>query len=191
MRSDTVVLPASMCAMTPISRTLSIGYLRAILCSPAGKVGEGAVSLGHPVHVELLLDSGALVLIGEDYFFGQFDTHGFSLLGARCGNEPPGGQYKSPFGPHLFGYLVVGASDPAGNGFDLRRDIFDRLQENFQRLGFHNPLYLIKRAVHNLLGRYLLSAGHQVINKTGNGNIAVNYIRLVVPFILSLLSHRS
>src|SRR5690349_24211940 len=104
MRSESVVLPASMWAMMPMLRTRSrfTGDLRQAarartlrrrlpVRNPAarrawplpGEVGVGLVGLGHLVRVLAHGPRRTLAVEGVEQFLGQAAPHGLALLGAR------------------------------------------------------------------------------------------------------------
>src|SRR6478736_72311 len=107
MRSVSVVFPASMCAAIPMFRVRSSGYGRSgllgledmagwgrnspLTCLPA-EVGEGAVGLGHLVHVVALADGGALVVGGVLQLVGQGHVHRGALAAAGVTDDPAQGQ---------------------------------------------------------------------------------------------------
>src|SRR6195952_2716653 len=147
MRSVVVVLPASMCAMMPMLRTL----LRSVVmstateslflrvekrlvcgrrtpalsavfpsrCSPA-VVGEGLVGLGHLVGVLALLHSGTEAVGGIEDLVHQPLGHG--LLAARLGvaHEPAESQRGAAVGLDLDRHLVGRTADAAGLDLDGR-----------------------------------------------------------------------
>ncbi len=68
MPSVVVVLPASIWAIMPMFRILSIGVFLAAIYSlmllGTGEVGEGPVGVGHFMHVLALFNCGALAVVG-------------------------------------------------------------------------------------------------------------------------------
>src|SRR5579872_4264759 len=100
MRSVVVVLPASMCAMMPILRILSIGTVRAIFqisirrrgSSPFTRttngelppiVRERLIRLRHSMYVVFFLDRAAAHIRGVIQFVRQLLRH--ALFGPRAG----------------------------------------------------------------------------------------------------------
>src|SRR6202035_2979764 len=111
MRSVVVVLPASMCAMIPMLRTLArsaavmvatfrSSSLMLVLVLPA-VMREGLVGLRHLVRVLAALDAGAKAVAGVEHLVHQ--PLGHRLLAARAGvqHDPAQGQGGAARRAHL------------------------------------------------------------------------------------------
>src|SRR5512141_1358430 len=112
MRSLTVVLPASMCAMMPMLRIFSSGTSRAMWGSIGSLppiVREGLVGLRHAVYVFLLLDGPAAHVGGFAQLVGQLLGHALFRPRTRVADQPPQRQADAPVLRHFDGNLVVGA----------------------------------------------------------------------------------
>src|SRR6478735_7716136 len=106
MCSEVVVLPASMCAMTPMLRTLfrsnSLAAMSvALSCqliadSLPGEVGEGLVGLGHLDGVLALGHGLALLAVGGHQLVGEAQEHRPAGLAARGADEPADRQALLP-----------------------------------------------------------------------------------------------
>src|SRR4051794_3062776 len=96
MRSVVVVLPASMCAMMPMLRTLARAASGAATMIPTSSrwsvlpavVREGLVGLRHLVGVLAALDRGSQAVAGVEQFVGEALGHGLLTTGARVRNQP-------------------------------------------------------------------------------------------------------
>src|SRR5947208_14752762 len=122
MRSVVVVLPASMCAMMPMLRSLARAASTAATVIPTSSrrrplgglpavVGEGLVRLRHLVGVFAALDRGAQSVARVEQLVHQPLDHG--LLPARLGvrHEPAQPQRDGAGRADLDRYLVGGAAD--------------------------------------------------------------------------------
>src|SRR6185369_2481264 len=120
MRSVVVVLPASICALMPMFRYLSIGVLRATLYlsfaslapSPSGTalclkcclepvVRERLVRFRHAVHFFALLDGAAAPLGRFHQLAGQAGVHGLLAALLRRFAQPAHGQRRAPRRAHF------------------------------------------------------------------------------------------
>src|ERR1700722_15282447 len=140
MRSVVVVLPASMCAMIPMLRTLArsaavmVATFRssslmldcsAVWVLPA-IMREGLVGLRHLVRVLAALDAGAKAVTGVEQLVHQ--PLGHRLLAARAGvqHDPAKGQGGAARGAHLDRDLVGGTADAAAADLKGRLDVVQR-----------------------------------------------------------------
>src|SRR3954447_21975326 len=149
MRSVVVVLPASMCAMMPMLRTLLRSVVmstateslflrgRSLVCgrrtsapgavfpsprSPA-VVGEGLVGLGHLVGVLALLHSGTEAVGGVEDLVHQALGHRLLTTVRGVADEPAERQRGAAAGLDLDRHLVGRATDAAGLDLDGRLDV--------------------------------------------------------------------
>src|SRR5438067_1024767 len=89
MRSVVVVLPASMWALMPMLRYLSMGVVRGIsyhVLKP--KMRKGFIGFGHPVHFLALFDRPAAAFRRFQQFSGETLTHRFLAALARRLAQP-------------------------------------------------------------------------------------------------------
>src|SRR5437660_12165250 len=119
MRSVVVVLPASICAMIPMFRTLSIATGRSCIFSATlislsvPEVGESLVAFRHPMGFFLALDGPARVLGGVEDLECEFLGHALPAALPRETDDPPAHSRHAGLGPARDGSLVVGAPDAA------------------------------------------------------------------------------
>src|ERR1700728_3440304 len=135
MRSVVVVLPASICAMIPMLRTLArstavwvatVSVLSTSSgCLPA-VMREGLVGLRHLVGVFTALDAGAKAVAGVEQLVHQPLGHRLLAALPRVGHEPAQGQGGAARGAHLHGNLVGGAADAAAANLERRLDVVQR-----------------------------------------------------------------
>src|ERR671930_200167 len=120
MRSVVVVLPASMCAMIPMFRTRSraMDAATVVIVGTCARlpaiVREGLVCLRHAVDVVLLLERAALLVQRVHELAGELQRHALLAPLARVLNEPAQREGARTALRHLYGDLVVGATDAAG-----------------------------------------------------------------------------
>src|SRR3954465_12629841 len=162
MRSVVVVLPASMCAMMPMLRTL----LRSVVMSTATEslflrvekrlgcgrrtpvlsavfpsrrspavVGEGLVGLGHLVGVLALLHSGTEAVGGVEDLVLEALGHRLLTTCLRVADEPAQRERGATRALDLDRDLVGRATDTAGLDLDGRLDVVHRALEREDRVG--------------------------------------------------------
>src|SRR5690242_4631460 len=184
MRSVVVALPASMCAMMPMLRTL----LRSVVMSTATEslflrvenvwgcgrrtrarsavfpsrrspavVGEGLVGLGHLVGVLAPLHRGTEAVGGVEDLVHQPLGHGLlaTLLGVA--DQPAQRQGGAAAGLDLHRHLVGGATDAAGLDLDRGLDVVERTLERDDRVGAGLLAASLERGVDDALGDLLLA----------------------------------
>src|SRR5690554_2667011 len=97
-------------------------------------VCEGLVGLGHAVGLFALLDRATAVLGRIDQLAGELARH--AVLAALAGgvDQPAHRQRHAAGGAHLDRDLVGRAADAAGLHLDRRRDVAQRLLDDFQRV---------------------------------------------------------
>src|ERR1700730_17198972 len=109
MRSVVVVLPASICAMIPMFRTLSIATGRSCIFSATlislsvPEVRESFVAFRHSVGFFLPLDRTTRVLGGVEDLECQLLTHAFPAPLARETHDPAAGKGEPALRPDLDG----------------------------------------------------------------------------------------
>src|SRR5690348_4156737 len=114
MRSVVVVLPASMCAMMPILRSLFSGVLRAITAIysrlPA-IMSEGLVGLCHTMGVFLFLDSVAFIAARGHQLARQTVCHGLVAARTRIRHQPLHRERRTAFRADFHRNLVRRTTD--------------------------------------------------------------------------------
>src|SRR3977135_2553136 len=119
MRSVVVVLPASICAMIPMFRTLSIATGRSCIFNATlisllvPEVGESLVAFRHPVGFLFALDRSAGVLGGVKQLKRELLRHALPATLASETNDPAARQGKPTLRSDLDRHLVGRATDPA------------------------------------------------------------------------------
>src|SRR3954471_5997722 len=126
MRSVVVVLPASMCAMMPMLRTLARAASAAATSNPyfvsrrmLGKrrlpavVREGLVGLRHLVGVLAALHRSTETVARVEQLVHEPLDHGLLAPGAGVGDQPAQAQRRRPGRAHLDGHLIGRATDAA------------------------------------------------------------------------------
>src|SRR6478735_3736395 len=184
MRSVVVVLPASMCAMMPMLRTL----LRSVVMSTATEslflrgrkrlgcgrrtpvwgtvfpsrrspavVGEGLVGLGHLVGVLALLHSGTEAVGGVEDLVHEALGHRLLATVSGVAHEPTQGERGAPAGLDLDRHLVGGAADATGLDLDGGLDVVERALERHDRVGAGLLTGALEGAVDDALRDLLLA----------------------------------
>src|SRR5665213_3397453 len=151
MRSVVVVLPASMCAMMPMLRTLSSAISRAVISRtffflPA-VVREGLVGLGHLGHVLATLHCSTDTVARVDNFVGEPLGHGLFATLLREIRQPADSQCSGATGSNLHRDLVRGASDAATLHFEFRAHVLQCALQGGDRIGAGLLLNLLERGV--------------------------------------------
>src|SRR5260370_18059204 len=182
MRSVVVVLPASMCAMIPMLRTIArsvavwvatISVLRSrAFWFASGSllpavVGEGLVGLRHLVGVLTALDARAKAVAGVEQLVHQ--PLGHRLLAALPGvrDDPAKRQGGRPGGAHLDRDLVRGTADPAAADLERRLDVVQRPLEGNDGVVAALLAAALKRAVHDALGKRPLALPEPLVRHPG------------------------
>src|SRR3954452_11933229 len=184
MRSVVVVLPASMCAMMPMLRTL----LRSVVMSTATEslflrvekrlgcgrrtpvlsavfpsrrspavVGEGLVGLGHLVGVLALLHSGTEAVGGVEDLVHQALGHRLLTASGGVADQPAQGQGHGARTAHLDRDLVGGATDAAAPDLEGRLHVVQRTLQRDDRVGAGLLAAALEGAVHDALRGLLLA----------------------------------
>src|ERR1700693_944451 len=112
MRSVVVVLPASMWAMIPMFRVLSIETGRSVILSAklislelVPEMGESLVAFCHPVGFFFALDRPTRVLGGVKDLERQLLGHALAATLTGKPNDPPAGEREPALRPSLRGGL--------------------------------------------------------------------------------------
>src|SRR6266702_2111998 len=149
MRSVVVVLPASMCAMMPLLRTLAgstAAFVAMVACLLSGVpptrrpaaaldlllpavVSERAVGVGHLVGVLASLDGGAQSVAGVQQLVHQSLGHGLLATGAGVADQPAQREGVRPARLDVDRHLVSGTADAAGLDLDGRLDVLQSALE--------------------------------------------------------------
>src|SRR5882757_1430957 len=177
MRSVVVVLPASMCAMMPMLRTLvrSVStscatarfplfrllgccclHPRAATPPPAESpavVREGPVRLGHLVGVLTSLDGGTQAIAGVEDLVRQTLDHGLLTTRLREADQPAQCQRGRPLGTHLDGNLVGRATDAAAAHLEGGLDVVESALQGDHRIGAGLVTGLLERTINNALSQ--------------------------------------
>src|SRR5829696_257582 len=165
MRSVVVVLPASICAMIPMLRTLARSravsvatvarllsqYVRRGFALPA-VVRERLVGLGHLVRVLAPLDAGAEAVAGVEQLVHQALGHGLLAATAAVLDEPAQRERRLPRSADLDRDLVGRATHPAALDLDRRLHVVQRALEGDHRVVARLVAAPLERAVDDLLG---------------------------------------
>src|SRR5215210_1739884 len=139
MRSVVVVLPASMCAMIPMLRTVvrsitavSSATARCLLSvsRKGGGAGglpavvrEGLVRLGHLVGVLAALDARAEAVAGVEQLVHEPLGHGLLAALPRVADQPAQREGRLPRSADLDGHLVGRTADAAALDLEGRLDV--------------------------------------------------------------------
>src|ERR1700724_752300 len=140
MRSVVVVLPASICAMIPMFRTLSIATGRSCILSATlislsvPEIGESLVAFRHPMCFFLALDRPTRVLGGVEDLERELLRHAPAAALAREPHDPAAGKRKPALRHDLDWDLVSGAADSPRLALQQGRGIAQRRLEHFERL---------------------------------------------------------
>src|SRR5215470_20164063 len=139
MRSVVVVLPASMCAMIPMFRVLSIAtgrsaILSATFISLIPEMTEGLVAFSHSMGLFLPLHRTARVLAGVEDLERELLGHAPAATLAGEAHDPPAGKRQPPVGPDLDRHLVGRAANAARLDFQERSRVAERSLENLEGL---------------------------------------------------------
>src|ERR1700682_636693 len=111
IRSVVGVLPASICAMIPMFRTLSIATGRSCIFSATlisllvPEVGESLVAFRHPVGFLFTLDGSASVLGGVKELERELLRHAFPATLPSETDDPAAGERQATLRPDLDRHL--------------------------------------------------------------------------------------
>src|SRR5687767_7150146 len=134
MRSVVVVLPASMCAMMPMLRSLARAASAAATVIPTSSrwsvlpavVREGLVGLRHLVGVLTALHRGTQAVARIQQLVHQPLDHGLLTPGPRVRSEPAQSESRLPGRAHLDRHLVGRATDAAAADLEGRLHVVHR-----------------------------------------------------------------
>src|ERR1700682_532287 len=174
IRSVVGVLPASICAMIPMFRTLSIATGRSCIFSATlisllvPEVGESLVAFGHPVGFLFALDGSASVLGGIKQLECELLRHALPATLASETDYPPSCQCEPALRPDLDWNLVGRATDTPRLDLEQRGGVAKGEVEHLERL----LLGLVGRAgdgvIDDLLRRRPLALAHDYIHELGD-----------------------
>src|ERR1700737_658942 len=158
MRSVVVVLPASMCAMIPMFRTLSIATGRSCIFSATlisllvPEVGESLVAFRHPVGFLFALDRSSRVLGSVKQLERELLRHAFPATLPSETNYPAPRQRQPALRPDLNRHLVGRATDAPRLDLEQRSGVAKGQVEHLERL----LLGLLARAAEGVIDDLLL-----------------------------------
>src|SRR5690625_242361 len=196
MGSVRVVLPASMCAAIPMLRVLRRSiFVGVAILSPSeaqGRVGPperllpavvgvGAVCLGHPLDVFLLLDCTTTTLRGIEQLTGDALDGGALGAGVRRGYEPAQRERLRTARPDLDRDLIGGTTDAAAAHLDAGAHVVESLAEDLQRLLAGALLDESAGTIEDAACQVLLAVTHDLVDEGGDGGVVVNEIRFKLP----------
>src|SRR5437899_8566482 len=182
MRSVVVVLPASMCAMIPMFRTLSIATGRSCIFSAklislsVPEMGESLVAFRHPMGFFLPLDRPPRVLGRLENLERELLGHALPAPLPREPHDPPPRERQPALRPDLHGDLVGGATDAARLDLQQRCGIAQRRFEHLERLLLRLLARARKRVVDDLLRSRTLAPAHDHVHELGNRFRLVNRV---------------
>src|SRR5262249_10956453 len=171
--SVVVVLPASMCAMIPMFRTLSIATGRSAIFSATfisliPEVAEGLVAFSHPMGLFLPLDRPARVLRRVADLERDLLGHALAAPLAGEAHDPATGERQPPVGTDLDRNLVRRATDAARLHLEQRRRVSHGRLENLERLLLGLLRGARQRVVDDLLRGRPLAAAHDHVDELGD-----------------------
>src|ERR1051326_8638203 len=173
MRSVVVVFPASMCAMIPMFRTLSIATGRSAIFSATfisliPEVTESLVALSHPMGLFLSLHGAARVLGRVEDLERELLGHALAAALAGEAHDPAPGEGQAAVGPDLDRDLVGGAAHAPRLDLEQRGGVAHGRLEHLERLLLRLLGGARKRVVHDLFGRRPLAAAHDDVDELGD-----------------------
>src|SRR3990172_7184018 len=128
-------------------------------------VGEGAIAFCHFMDFLALLDRRALIIGGVQQFSGEFLRHGFPGARVGRGEEPAHGQRLAPVRRDFHRNLIGRAAHPARLDLDQRRDVLERLIEDFDRVFLRAVGDDVERPIHDVSRHAFLALAHHPVNK--------------------------
>src|SRR5919108_5036898 len=173
MRSVVVVLPASMCAMIPMFRTLSIAVGRSCIFSATfislvPEVRESLVAFGHPVSLLLALHRPTGVLRSVEDLEGELLGHTLPASLACETDDPAPGERQPALRPDLDRHLVGRATDAARLDLEQRRGVAEREVEDLERLLLRLLRRACERVVDDLFRGRTLAPAHDHVDELGD-----------------------
>src|SRR5665213_114176 len=180
MRSVVVVLPASMCAMMPMLRTLSSAISRAVISRtffflPA-VVREGLVGLGHLGHVLTTLHCSTDTVTRVNDLIGEPLGHGLFAALLREIRQPADSQCSGATRTNLHRHLVRGATDAATLYFQLGANVLQGPLQGRDGVGAGLLLDLLEGGVDNALGDGALAALEDLVGQLGDQDRLVDRV---------------
>src|SRR6478735_2676355 len=203
MRSVVVVLPASMCAMMPMLRTLfrSVSTSCATGVPPGSQkrkdregermprpqprhplgllpavVGEGAVRLGHLVGVFAALDRSTQAVRRVEDLVGETLGHGLLATGLRVAREPPEGERVRTVRLDLDGDLVGRTADAARTDLEGGAHVVERLLEDHDRVLAGLVGDVLERLVDDALREVFLAVDEDLVDELADDRRTVDRI---------------
>src|SRR6202453_2211921 len=190
MRSVVVVLPASMCAMIPMLRTLARSTAVTVATFPRSRkvlvlvslgsglrlpavVGEGLVGLRHLVGVLAPLDAGAEAVARVEQLVHEPLGHRLLAAVPGVGDDPAQRERGAARRADLDRHLVGGAADPAAADLERRLDVVQRALQGDHRVVARLLPAALERPVHDVLGDLDLAS------QPDPGDLAQGRVRLL------------
>src|SRR5229473_3429318 len=174
MRSVVVVLPASICAMIPMFRTLSIATGRSCIFSATlisllvPEVGESLVAFRHPVGFLFALDRAASVLGSVKQLERELLRHALPAPLPGETDDPAARQRQPALRPDLDRDLVGRATDTPRLDLEQRGGVAKGQVEDLQRLLLGLLSGAAQRLIYNLLGGRPLPFAHDHVHELGD-----------------------
>src|SRR3984957_845849 len=174
MRSVVVVLPASICAMIPMFRTLArsaavwvatLSVLRTRFSVLPAVMREGLVGLRHLVCVLAALDACPEAVAGVEQLVHEPLGHRLLPTLARVGHQPAQGERGGARGAHLHGNLVGRAADAAAADLERRLDVVERALKRHYRVVAVLLAGALERSVDNALGQRALALPEDLVRQ--------------------------
>src|ERR1700693_968816 len=175
IRSCVVVLPASICPMTPMFRTLSIATGRSCIFNATlisllvPEVGESLVAFRHPVGFLFSLDRAASVLGGVKQLERELLRHALPAPLPSETDDPAARQRQPALRPDLDPHLVGRATDTPRLDLEQRGGVAQGQVEDLERLLFRLLAGAAERLIYNLLRSRPLPLAHDDIHELGDG----------------------
>src|ERR1700694_2506857 len=175
MRSVVVVLPASMWAMIPMFRVLSIETGRSVIFSAklislglVPEVGESLVAFCHPVGFFFALDRPTRVLGGVKDLECQLLGHALAATLTGKPHDPAASEREPALRPDLDGDLVRRTANSPGLHFEQRRGVAKGRLDHLERLLLGLLAGTRERVVNDLLGSGAFAFAHDHVHELGD-----------------------
>src|SRR5258708_1063629 len=182
IRSVVVVLPASICAMIPMFRTLSIATGRSCIFSATlisllvPEVGESLVAFRHPVGFLFALDRATRVLGRVKQLERELLRHALPATQPSETDDPATSQRQAALRPDFNWDLVGRPAHAPGLDLEKRGCVAKRQAEPLEGLLLGLLARAAERVVHDLLGSRPLSTAHHNVDELGDRLRLVNRI---------------
>src|ERR1700687_5416201 len=174
MRSVVVVLPASICAMIPMFRTLSITTGRSCIFSATlisllvPEVGESLVTFRHPVGFLFALHRSARVLGSVKQLYCELLQHALPATLPSETDDPAPRQRQPALWSDLDRYLVGRATDASRLDLEQRGGVPQGQVEHLERLFLGLLPGAAQGVIDDLLGGRPLALAHHHVHELGD-----------------------